>query len=76
MGTAIDSVLAQTWPEVTLTLIDNASTDGTMAVLEDYAARHSGVRIRRNRCNAGPIANIQRAFWLGGRGLRDAEDRR
>ena len=65
VAAAIDSVLAQTWPEVTLTLIDNASTDGTMAVLEDYAARHSGVRIRRNRCNAGPIANIQRAFWRG-----------
>lgn len=65
VGVAIDSVMAQTWPAVSLTLFDNASTDGTMQVLEDYAARHPAIRIRRNRCNAGPIANIQRAFWSG-----------
>ena len=23
------------------------------------------IRVRRNRCNVGPIANVQRAFWLG-----------
>ncbi len=65
VGAAIDSVLAQTWPEVALTLFDNASTDGTLAVLEDYAARYPSVHIHRNRCNAGPIANIQRALWFG-----------
>jgi hypothetical protein len=65
VGAAIDSVLAQTWPNLTLTLFDNASTDGTIAVLEEYAARYPSVRIHRNRCNAGPIANIQRAFWFG-----------
>ena len=65
VGAAIESVLAQTWPAVTLTLLDNGSTDGTPRVLEDYAARHPEVRIKRNRCNTGPIANIQRAFWFG-----------
>ncbi len=65
VGDAIDNVLAQTWPNLTLTLFDNASTDGTIVVLEEYAARHPAVRIHRNRCNAGPIANIQRAFWSG-----------
>ena len=58
-------MLAQTWPGVTLTLFDNGSTDGTMHVLEDYAARHPAIQIKRNRCNAGPIANIQRALWFG-----------
>ena len=65
VAAAIDSVLAQTWPAVALTLFDNASTDGTMQVLQDYATRQPSIRIRRNRCNAGPIANIQRAFWFG-----------
>jgi glycosyl transferase family 2 len=65
VGAAIESVLAQTWPNVTLTLFDNASTDGTRALLEDYAARCPSVRVHRNRCNAGPVANIQRAFWYG-----------
>ena len=65
VGAAIDSVLVQTWPHVALTLFDNASTDGTMAVLDDYAARYPSVHIHRNRCNTGPIANIQRALWSG-----------
>ena len=65
VGAAIDSVLAQSWPAVSLTLLDNASTDGTMQVMQDYAERYPGIRIRRNRCNVGPVANIQRAFWGG-----------
>ena len=32
VGPAIESVLAQTWPSVSLTLIDNSSTDGTLQV--------------------------------------------
>lgn len=65
VGTAIESVLAQTWPAITLTLFENGSTDGTMPVLQTYAARHPAIHIKRNRCNTGPIANIQRAFWFG-----------
>jgi glycosyltransferase involved in cell wall biosynthesis len=62
---AIDSVLAQSWPNVALTLIDDSSTDGTFELLRDYAAKHPTIRIKRNRCNGGAIANFQRAFWLG-----------
>ncbi|MBV8093527.1 MAG: glycosyltransferase [Acetobacteraceae bacterium] len=62
---AIDSVLGQTWPSIRLTLIDDGSNDGTLAVLEEYAQRHSHIRIKRNRCNGGAIANFQRAFWFG-----------
>jgi hypothetical protein len=62
---AIDSVLAQTWPHLTLTLIDDGSTDGTLQVLQDHAAQHPAIRIKRNRSNGGAIPNFQRAFWLG-----------
>jgi len=65
VGAAIDSVLAQTWPAVTITLIDDCSTDGTFAVLQNYARRHPAIRLKRNRCNGGAIANFQRAFWAG-----------
>jgi hypothetical protein len=65
VGAAIESVLAQTWPAVTLTLIDDGSTDGTAAVLANYAAQYPRIRYKRNRCNGGAIANFQRAFWFG-----------
>ena len=65
VGAAIESVLAQSWPNISLTLIDDGSTDGTFELLRDYAARHPAIRIKRNRCNGGAIASFQRAFWFG-----------
>jgi hypothetical protein len=62
---AVDSVLCQTWPNVSLTVIDNASTDGTADILRDYAASNPSIRIKHNRCDTGATANLQRAFWLG-----------
>jgi glycosyltransferase involved in cell wall biosynthesis len=65
VGSAIESVLNQTWPAVSLTVIDNASTDGTYDVVQEYAASQPAIRVRRNRCNTGNVINIQRAFWFG-----------
>lgn len=65
VGLAIESVLSQTWPSFTLTLIDDGSTDHTLDVMRDFAARDSRVQIKRNRCNGGAVANFQRAFWIG-----------
>lgn len=36
----VDSVLAQRWPNVTLRVRDDGSSDGTPALLEQYAADH------------------------------------
>lgn len=36
----VDAVLAQTWPELTLTVLDDGSTDGTTATLADLLATH------------------------------------
>lgn len=65
VGAAVESVLAQTWPDVTLTLIDDGSSDGTAEILAAYAARDGRIRLKRNRHNGGAVANFQRAFWLG-----------
>ena len=65
VAAAIESVLAQTWPEVALTLIDDNSTDATPDILQHYADSHPSIRTKRNRCNGGAIANFQRAFWFG-----------
>lgn len=65
VAAAIESVLAQTWPALSLTLIDDGSTDGTAEILASYAARDPRIRVVRNRGNGGAIANFQRAFWYG-----------
>ena len=53
IGETIENVLAQTWPAVSLTVIDNGSDDKTMEVVENYAAAHPTIRIKRNRHNVG-----------------------
>lgn len=62
---AIESVLAQTWPCVRLTVIDNGSTDATPHIAARYCADLPNVRLHRARANAGALVNCQRAFTLG-----------
>ena len=61
----LDSVLAQTWPALSITVIDNASSDDTGDIVARIAAHDSRVSYRRNAANVGPVLNCQRAFWHG-----------
>jgi glycosyltransferase involved in cell wall biosynthesis len=65
IAAAIDSVLQQSWPALTLTVIDNASNDRTTDIVEARMAQNGRLHLRRNRANAGPVLNCQRAFWHG-----------
>jgi glycosyltransferase involved in cell wall biosynthesis len=65
IGEAIESILAQTWPSITLTIFDNGSTDGTPDIVRGYTARAGWIHLKRNRANVGAVANCQRAFWHG-----------
>ena len=58
-------MLAQTWPALTLTMIDNASTDGTLDVVRSYRESVPSLRLYRARDNGGQVVNCQRAFTLG-----------
>jgi len=45
LGEAIESVLAQTYRDFEFIIVDDGSTDGTPAILADYAARDERIRI-------------------------------
>lgn len=55
---AIDSVLAQTYPNIELVVSDNASSDGTAEIVLAYASRDPRVRYVRQPENIGLTANF------------------
>jgi len=57
LGEALDSALAQTQAPDELVVMDDASTDETMQVLERYAGR---VTVHRNERNLGVVGNFRR----------------
>ena len=65
IGAAIESVLAQTWPNLTLTVIDNASTDDTAAIVRRYMPEIPWLRLRCGRVDVGLMQNCARAFAQG-----------
>ena len=58
---ALDHLLAQTYTHLELVICDNASTDGTSAICQEYAARDARVRYYRNPTNVGLINNFRLA---------------
>ena len=65
VGAAIESVRAQTWPALRLSLIDDGSTDGTAEIMAGYAAADPAIRLFRVRRNGGAVSAFQRGFWFG-----------
>lgn len=62
---AIDSVLAQTYDNLEVIIVDDGSADGTLQIAEAYAARHSNrisVFTHAEHRNLGPSATVARGL--------------
>ncbi len=62
LGAAIDSVLAQSFGDFECLVVDDASTDATPAILEQYARRDRRLRIMRNDEALGPYPSANRGL--------------
>jgi len=62
LAEAIESVLAQTYPHFDVTIVNNRSTDGTLAVAEALARRDARIRIHDNAAFLTVVENHNAAF--------------
>lgn len=62
LGRAVDSILNQSRDDFEFILCDDGSTDGTWALLEQYAHQDKRVRLLRNEYNLGLGATLNRCL--------------
>lgn len=62
LGEAIESILSQTFTDFELIISDNASTDGTPEICEQYQRSDARVRYSRNERNIGGANNENLTF--------------
>ena len=77
LGACLDSILASTWQDFEVIVVDDQSGDGSLALAESFAARDARVRVFRNERNLGDYPNRRRAAELAtGRFLKyvDSDD--
>lgn len=60
LAEALDSLLGQTFSDLEILALDDGSSDGTLRILEEFAARDGRVRVLRNATNQGVIRTLNR----------------
>ena len=76
LAEAIESILTQTLSDLELIVVDDCSTDGSAAIVRDYASSDERVRLIQNDRNRGlgPARNrgiaVARGEFIATRGLR------
>ncbi len=60
----LDSILAQTYPAEEIVIADNRSTDGSVALIQQYQARHSHIHLQQNPANFGFAGNLDQVAQM------------
>ena len=61
---ALDAILRQDFGDFEVIVSDNASSDATQAICQEFAAKDGRIRYLRNEANIGATANYNRVFEL------------
>lgn len=64
LPTCLNALLTQSVPPFEVIVIDDGSTDGSLAVIEEFAARHPNLRAVRNDRNRGVVFTLNRGLEL------------
>ena len=64
LAAALDSLLEQDYPNLEIIISDNASTDATPEICENYVRKDPRVKYYRSGENLGSIRNFNRVFEL------------
>jgi glycosyltransferase involved in cell wall biosynthesis len=78
IGEAIESVLASTYSNFELIIVDDVSTDNTLAIVQRYAERDNRIRVYVNKSNLGDYPNRnQAARYASGKYIKylDSDDK-
>jgi len=64
LADALEALISQTYPELDIVVCDNASTDASVEIAQEFARRDPRVRVVVNPENIGAARNYRRSFEL------------
>ncbi len=59
---ALESSINQTYKNIEIIVVDNASTDNTRKIIDSYIAKDKRIKYFRNDFNIGAIKNFLKSF--------------
>lgn len=64
IASAVDSIINQSYRNLEIIIVDDASSDGTWEILQEYANKDKRVRVYKNEVNLKIVGTLNRAIDL------------